>query len=192
MPRIILASSSVYRRQLLDKLQLTYQCISPEIDETPLADESAKVLAKRLAKEKAEKIANAVSDSLVIGSDQTAALDQHILGKPGTRKKAIEQLLACSGQTVTFWTGLAVINSETKRSQSIVVPFTVHFRELTQQQIENYIDKEQPLDCAGSFKCEGLGIALFEKLSGNDPNSLIGLPLIELVSMLKKEGINII
>lgn len=192
MPRIILASSSTYRRQLLDKLQLDYQCISPEIDETAHPDESAKALAKRLAKEKAHKIACNITEGLVIGSDQAASLGEQILGKPETKKKAIEQLLSCSGQTVTFWTGLTLVNAKTKHTQSKVIPYTVQFRELTRQQVENYIDKEMPLDCAGSFKCEGLGITLFKKLSGSDPNSLIGLPLIELVTMLNKEGVELI
>lgn len=192
MPPIILASSSVYRRQLLDKLQLPYQSMSPDVDETPLPNESARELALRLAVLKAVAVAEQTDQGIIIGSDQTAELGTEILGKPGSHSKAFSQLQACSGKSVNFWTGLAVYNCESKKLQKTAVPFRVHFRHLTDQMIESYLNKEQPFDCAGSFKCEGLGIALFERLEGDDPNSLIGLPLIELCNMLNHEGIRVI
>lgn len=192
MTQIILASSSKYRRKLLDQLQLQYQCISPDIDESLLPNEQAKQASERLAISKAKKVSENISSALIIGSDQTAEVNGTILGKPHTAEKAVEQLLLCSGNTVRFWTGLALLNAQTQQLQSTTVPFEVVFRQLDQKELERYVEREQPLDCAGSFKCEGLGIALFEKLSGTDPNSLIGLPLIELVSFLKNESVHVI
>ncbi len=192
MPTIILASSSPYRRQLLDQLQLSYVCDSPAIDETLLENESASAAAARLALAKARAVAERHPQGLIIGSDQTAEIDHTILGKPLSRERAIEQLSLCSGKKVRFWTGLVLLNCQTQEIQQACVSFDVYFRHLSRQVVERYIDKESPLDCAGSFKCEGLGIALFEKLQGDDPNSLIGLPLIELTSMLAKEGVRVI
>jgi len=192
MTKLILASSSPFRRQILDKLQIEYTCISPDIDESQLENETASQLVKRLAENKARKIADSVSDSLVIGSDQVAVLGDEILGKPHTHENAVKQLEKLSGNTVTFLTGLALINSKTGQVQSEVVPFKVVFRSLSKQMIENYLKTEQPYSCAGSFKSEALGIVLFEKLEGEDPNTLVGLPLIRLVRMLENEGMNIL
>lgn len=192
MTKLILASSSPFRRQILDKLQIEYTCISPDIDESQFENETASQLVKRLAENKARKIADSVSDSLVIGSDQVAVLGDEILGKPHTHENAVKQLEKLSGNTVTFLTGLALINSKTGEVQSEVVPFKVVFRSLSKQMIENYLKTEQPYSCAGSFKSEALGIVLFEKLEGEDPNTLVGLPLIRLVRMLENEGMNIL
>ncbi|WP_420598288.1 Maf family protein [Neptuniibacter sp.] len=192
MTKLILASSSPFRRQILDKLQIEYTCISPDIDESQLENETASQLVKRLAENKARKIADSVSDSLVIGSDQVAVLGDEILGKPHTHENAVKQLEKLSGNTVTFLTGLALINSKTGQVQSEVVPFKVVFRSLSKQMIENYLKTEQPYSCAGSFKSEALGIVLFERLEGEDPNTLVGLPLIRLVRMLENEGMNIL
>lgn len=183
---LILASSSVYRRALLDKLQLEYQCHSPDIDETPLPNESALSLVERLAIAKARAIAKHYPAHIIIGSDQAAICKDSILGKPGNCENAFQQLLNASGEKVTFLTGLCVINTYTGQELSLVEPFHVHFRKLTPSMIKNYLDKDQPWDCAGSFKSEGLGISLFEKLEGDDPNSLIGLPLIQLIRCLDK------
>lgn len=192
MTKLILASSSPFRRQILDKLQIEYTCISPDIDESQLENETASQLVKRLAENKARKVADSVSDSLVIGSDQVAVLGDEILGKPHTHENAVKQLEKLSGKTVTFLTGLALINSKTGQVQSEAVPFKVVFRSLSTQMIENYLKTEQPYNCAGSFKSEALGIVLFERLEGEDPNTLVGLPLIRLVRMLENEGMNIL
>lgn len=184
MQPLILASSSPYRRALLDKLQLPFEYHSPNIDESRRPDETAEKLVMRLSEEKAHAIALQYPGSIIIGSDQVAVLNKQILGKPGTAKKAKEQLQQASGKRVTFLTGLSVIDTVNNYVQTEVVPFHVHFRYLSDSMIDNYIDKENPLDCAGSFKSEGLGIVLFEKLEGDDPNALIGLPLIRLAAML--------
>lgn len=190
--KLLLASSSPYRKNLLQRLRLDFQQDSPDIDETPRLGESAKALAMRLSRSKAEALCDAYPDTLIIASDQAASLDHQILGKPGTEEKAIEQLLACSGKTVIFHTGLCLLNTRTGQQQLDCIDFSVTFRSLSEQQITRYIHLEQPLDCAGSFKCEGLGIALFERMRGEDPNSLVGLPLIRLTSMLNNEGIDIL
>ncbi|WP_067864860.1 Maf family protein [Neptuniibacter marinus] len=192
MRNLILASSSPFRRQILDKLQLKYACISPDIDESPLANETPEDLVARLAIEKAQKVAGTEPDSLIIGSDQVAVLGNEILGKPHTHENAVKQLQKLSGHTVTFLTGLALINSKSGEVQSETVPFNVVFRTLTDEMIEHYLHAEQPYNCAGSFKSEALGIVLFERLEGEDPNTLIGLPLIRLVRMLEKEGLNVL
>lgn len=186
---LILASSSPYRRQLLQRLNLPFSHQSPSIDETPKPGESANELVLRLASEKAMTVAENNPYALIIGSDQVAVLDEKILTKPGNAETALQQLSACSGRSVAFLTGLCLLNSRSGQQQQLVEPFTVHFRELTQDQLERYIQIEQPFDCAGSFKMEGLGISLFERLEGDDPNSLIGLPLIQLVKLLNKEGV---
>ena len=187
---ILLASSSPYRKELLERLKLPFQQQSPDIDERPHAKESAQQLATRLSKEKAQALAAEHPDTLIIASDQAAALGNEILGKPITRNNAISQLSRCSGNKVTFYTGLCLLNTATGQQQVDCIEFVVWFRRLTPEHIANYIDLESPLDCAGSFKCEGLGVTLFEKMSGNDPNSLVGLPLIALTSMLIKAGIH--
>ena len=178
---IILASSSAYRRELLQRLQLPFTCISPDIDEAALPDESPALLVCRLAEEKARAVSIQNKHHLIIGSDQVAALDGQILGKPHDLLRATAQLQAASGRSVTFYTGC----------QTDCIPFTVHFRDLSEQQILRYLKAEQPFDCAGSFKSEGLGVSLFRSTEGSDATSLIGLPLIRLVSMLDKEGIPI-
>ncbi|WP_339337759.1 nucleoside triphosphate pyrophosphatase [uncultured Oceanicoccus sp.] len=188
---IILASSSPYRRELLQRLAIDFDCISPNIDESALPTESAEQLVSRLAQQKAQAVAADYPQQLIIGSDQVASLGQTILTKPGNSDKAMAQLSACSGKTVTFYTGLSLLNSKTGQQQTCVEPFSVKFRTLDTATIKRYISAEQPLDCAGSFKVEGLGISLFEQLIGDDPNSLMGLPLIKLVDMLKTEGVAI-
>ncbi|MEX1199733.1 MAG: nucleoside triphosphate pyrophosphatase [Methylophaga sp.] len=192
MQPIILGSSSPYRSELLAKLKLPFSTASPNIDESPLLGESPTQLVLRLAENKARKVAESNLSALVIGSDQVAVLDGEILGKPGTAENAVKQLQAASGKTVTFLTGLALYNAANQQMQSIVEPFEVNFRSLSETQIRRYVDLEQPLDCAGSFKSEGLGICLFSELRGSDPNSLIGLPLIRLTDMLAAQGVNVL
>ncbi|MEH6782829.1 MAG: nucleoside triphosphate pyrophosphatase [Alcanivorax jadensis] len=190
-PALLLASSSPFRRQLLDKLGLDFIHQSPDIDESRLAGESPVALVMRLAREKAGALAGSHPDTLIIGSDQVAVIGDRVLGKPGTREKAIEQLSAASGQRVTFLTGLCLLNTATGRTQVACDPFHVQFRTLRPAQIERYVDAEQPLNCAGSFKSEGLGIALFKAMEGRDPNTLVGLPLILLTEFLAAEGISL-
>ncbi len=192
MPALILASSSPYRRALLERLNLPYSCASPDIDETPLANESPTDYVARLAEEKARTLAAQYPDAIIIGSDQCCVLDGTIVGKPGNFINASKHLQACSEKHVSFLTGLCVLNTADNSHQVCVEPYHVHFRRLSHEMIENYLHAEQPYDCAGSFKMEGLGIALFSKLEGDDPNSLIGLPLIRLISMLDQQGIRTI
>ena len=190
-PALLLASSSPFRRQLLDKLGLDFIHQSPDIDESRLAGESPVALVMRLAREKAGALAGSHPDTLIIGSDQVAVIGDRVLGKPGNREKAIEQLSAASGQRVTFLTGLCLLNTATGRTQVACDPFHVQFRTLRPAQIERYVDAEQPLNCAGSFKSEGLGIVLFKAMEGRDPNTLVGLPLILLTEFLAAEGISL-
>ncbi len=191
MKPLVLGSSSPFRKQLLAKLGLDFSCNSPQIDESPLTGEHAEQLVARLAEAKARAVAVKHPDALIIASDQVAVLNGRILGKPGNHQNAHAQLSAAAGNTVTFYTSLALLNASNNHLQLEVVPFKVHFRPLTADEIESYLHKEQPYQCAGSFKSEGLGIALFNKLEGDDPNTLIGLPLIRLIRMLKNEGISI-
>jgi len=188
---LLLASSSVYRRELLTRLQLPFTCSSPDIDESHRAGESAIALVKRLATEKARALAQSHPAHLIIGSDQVAVLGEQIIGKPHTLENAREQLLAASGESVTFLTGVALLNSQTGICQVDCVPFTVHMRTLDSERVERYLRAEQPYDCAGSFKAEGLGVSLFRSTEGPDATSLIGLPLIRLIDMLLAEGIQI-
>lgn len=190
--KLILASSSPFRRELLERLHIPFEVIAPEVDETPRPDETPSALVKRLAMEKAYKIAGQKPGALVIGSDQVAVYNGSVVGKPHSHDKAVQQLRAASGKTVTLYTGLALINADTRRVQCEVIPYRVAFRPLTDAQIESYLHKEQPYACAGSVRSEGLGIALLEKFEGDDPNTLIGLPLIRLVRMLENEGVQII
>ena len=190
--KLILASSSPYRRELLERLKIPFEAIAPEVDESARSGETPQQLVQRLAIEKARKIAEQRSGALVIGSDQVAVYDGHIVGKPHSHDKAVQQLRSASGKTVTLYTGLALVNADTRRVQCEVIPYRVAFRVLNEAQIESYLRKEQPYSCAGSVKSEGLGIALLEKFDGDDPNTLIGLPLIRLVRMLEHEGIRII
>lgn len=186
---LLLASSSAYRRELLARLHLPFVWASPDIDERRLDDEPATDLVRRLAKAKAEALAGEYPGHLIIGSDQVAVLGEQVLGKPHTFERACEQLLEASGQQITFLTGLALLNSATGRCQVDCVPFTVTMRELDRERVERYVTAEQPLDCAGSFKAEGLGVSLFQSTHGPDATSLIGLPLIRLVDMLTQEGV---
>lgn len=190
MPQlIVLASSSPYRRDLLRKLLPRFATATPAIDEAPRPGETPPTLARRLAEEKARAVAASHPSALIIGSDQVAALGARQLGKPGHRDGAIEQLTACSGQSVTFFTGLCLLDAASGEADTLVDSTIARFRRLTRQHVESYVDREQPFDCAGAFKAEGLGIALFERLEGSDPNSLIGLPLIALCGMLRRRGI---
>jgi MAF protein len=189
---LILASTSEFRASILQKLQLPFKAQSPNVDETPLADETPQALVSRLSQLKAQAVAATHPDAMVIGSDQVALFKGEIIGKPHTVDNAIKQLTAFSGHHVLFLTGLTLINSKTSNTQTIVEPFSVYFRKLNQDEIKHYVDIEQPLKCAGSFKSEGLGVCLFEKLDGDDPNSLIGLPLIQLTKLLANEGINVL
>lgn len=187
--KIILGSTSPFRRELLQRLRLGFDVDAPNIDETMHTGEQPEAFVQRLAVEKAQAVAARHMDALVIGSDQVACIGQNILGKPGTRDKAVAQLSEASGKRVSFYTGLCLLNSTNGNMQVVCEPFHVYFRELSSTQIERYLDAEEPYNCAGSFKSEGLGISLFEKMEGDDPNALIGLPLIRLISMLHQEGI---
>jgi septum formation protein len=189
---LVLASTSPYRRELLGRLGLEFTTCSPETDETRQDGETPKELVLRLSEAKARAGAAQGSHALVIGSDQVAIVGDTVLGKPGTTERACAQLAKLSGQRVTFLTGLCLFNSAQQRVQVDLVPFTVVFRTLSTQQIENYVQREQPLNCAGSFKSEGLGVALFERIEGDDPTALIGLPLIRLVTMLEAEGVAVL
>ncbi|WP_333602592.1 nucleoside triphosphate pyrophosphatase [Atlantibacter hermannii] len=190
MTQLVLASTSPYRQSLLEKLGIPFIATAPDADETPLIDEDARHLVLRLAQQKAQSLANRYPNHLIIGSDQVCVLDGKITGKPLTEENACLQLTQASGHIVTFYTGLAVFNSANGQLQTECEPFDVHFRPLTQAEIARYVEKESPLYCAGSFKSEGLGITLFERLNGRDPNTLVGLPLIALCQMLRNEGVN--
>ncbi len=190
--QLILASTSRYRAELLERLGVHFSAAAPDVDETPQPHESPAELVERLATAKAQAVAAHASNALVIGSDQVAVLDAQILGKPGTVPRAVEQLSALSGREVRFLTGLALVNTTTRRTRCLHVETPVRFRELTQAQIVDYVRREQPLDCAGAFKSEGLGIALFTHIGGDDPSALIGLPLIELCSLLAEEGYEVL
>ncbi|MEB6632066.1 Maf family protein [Kluyvera cryocrescens] len=190
MPELILASTSPYRKMLLDKLGLPFECAAPNVDELALPGETPRSLVLRLAQAKAQALAARYPNHLIIGSDQVCVLDGEITGKPHTEENARLQLKKASGNVVTFYTGLALYNSANGQLQTECEPFDVHFRHLSEQEINVYIRKESPLNCAGSFKSEGLGIALFDRLEGRDPNTLVGLPLIALCKMLRREDFN--
>ena len=189
---LVLASTSPYRKALLQQLQLDFSCARPEVDETPLPGETVEQMVVRLAEMKARAVEQAHPEALIIGSDQSAVLNGDILTKPGNRENAVRQLQAASGQRIIFHTGLCLYNSRSGQAQTACVPFTVVFRELSDEMIEHYLDKEQPYNCVGSFKSEGLGVALFERFEGDDPNALIGLPLIKLNQFLRNEGFEIL
>jgi len=193
--KLILGSTSPFRKELLERLQIEFSCASPDIDETPVDGETIEQMVMRLSEIKAEAIAEQISDSgedaLIIGSDQSAALNGKPLTKPGNFENAVKQLSEASGQRIVFQTGLCLLNTRTGKKQTICEPYTVVFKKLSADMIERYLVKEEPYNCAGSFKSEGLGIALFEKFEGEDPNSLIGLPLIKLIGMLANEGLEI-
>ncbi|HCR97719.1 MULTISPECIES: Maf family protein [Halomonas] len=187
---LVLGSSSRWRRELLERLQLPYQCYSPDIDETPRANESPRALVHRLALSKANAVAPHFPNHYIIGSDQVALFEGDILGKPHTQERACANLARFSGQRVTFLTGLALLDTQRQRHYTHIEPFDVIFRQLTTREIERYVTLEQPLDSAGSFRMERLGITLFEALEGRDPNALIGLPLIALCNMLRQVGMD--
>ncbi len=190
MTELILASSSRYRAELLAKLGLPFTTRKPDIDEKPQVREAPHALVLRLAEEKARAVARGPEAALIIGSDQVAVCDGEILGKPGTAARAREQLSRLSGNAVLFLTGLCLLDAAGNRTQTAVVDTIVHFRNLTAEEIRNYVSREQPLDCAGAFKSEALGIALFDAIETTDPNALIGLPLIELCNMLRAVGVD--
>lgn len=190
MNPVVLASTSPFRRQLLEKLGLPFITAAPEVDETPLPGENARQLVLRLASAKAQALAQQFPAHLIIGSDQVCVLDGQITGKPHTEQNAIAQLRKARGNIVSFYTGVALYNSANGNLQRECEPFDVHFRHFSDAEISGYVRRERPFQCAGSFKSEGLGIALFERLEGRDPNTLVGLPLIALCAMLRHEGCN--
>lgn len=193
MRTLVLASTSPYRLQLMRQLEVSFHVAAPRYKERMDASVSAELLVKHQALQKAKSIADQYDDALIIGADQVFVDARHrVLGKPGTPEKAIEQLLEMQGRKHTFYTGLAIYDSASRESLAEFDTFTVAMRSLTEQQIKHYVDKEKPIDCAGSFKIEGLGIALMEKMSGNDYTSLIGLPLILLVNMLAEFGVEVL
>ncbi len=190
--RLILASTSPYRRELLSRLQIPFEVFAPDLDETPLSGETPVQTATRLAEAKARVAGTHFPEALIIGSDQVATLDGLQLGKPHTHENATRQLRMMRGRSVVFNTALCLYNSKTGSVQNRMVPFTVTFRDLGDEQIEHYLTKEQPYNCAGSAKSEGLGIALIARMEGDDPNALVGLPLIALIDMLQNEGFDVI
>lgn len=190
MDYLVLASTSPYRKALLERLQIPFVTHSPDVDESPLPGEAPEALVKRLSYDKAKAVAAHYPQAVIIGSDQVATLKGNIIGKPGNHENAKAQLQTASGKTVTFLTGLTVLNTTNGNAQTTIDHFEVTFRMLSDDQIETYLSKEKPYNCAGSFKSEGLGIALFTEMKGKDPTSLIGLPLIELTSLLAKLNIS--
>ena len=186
---IILASSSPYRKQILERSGITFQSCSPDIDETPQINESASALVERLSLQKAQALSDQFPHSLIIGSDQVSELNGEIFGKPTDRNDAIRQLTLASGNVVILHTGLVLLNSTTGTIQSTVDTYEVVTRELSSKRIRRYIDAEKPYDCCGSLKVEGTGICLIKKLTGTDPNTLMGLPLLRLIDMLENEGV---
>lgn len=191
MQALILGSTSPYRRSLLERLRLPFSVATPEIDEQHRVGESADSLARRLAEAKARDVGRRHPNALIIGSDQVACIAGRIFGKPGDRAGAIAQLSEASGRKVSFYTGICLFNSQNGGMQSAVEHFALHFRDLRRDQIERYVDVDQPFSCAGAIKSEGYGIVLCSEFEGRDPNSLVGLPLIRLVGMLAVEGIEI-
>ncbi len=189
-PSLILGSSSRYRRELLERLRLPFDVLAPEVDETPRAGELPAALAQRLALAKARAVSTAHPDAVVIGSDQVADLDGAPVGKPGTHERAVAQLRAMRGRSVVFQTAVAVVRASTGYVGTALVPVTVRFRTLTDAEIEHYLRTEQPYDCAGSAKCETLGIALLEAIESDDPTALVGLPLIRTSALLREAGID--
>jgi septum formation protein len=191
MPQLVLASTSAYRRELLIRLGLPFEIAAPDCNETPLAAEFPQETAERLAVAKARAVASRYPQALIIGSDQVAYLGTLRFGKPGSRENATAQLRTMSGHTVTFHTGLCLLNAATGRIHLRGIPTEVRFRELSDGEISRYLDREDALNCAGSAKSEGLGISLMEHMQGDDPNALIGLPLIALCDMLRAEGLQV-
>jgi MAF protein len=194
--RLILGSSSPARASVLNKLNIPYQQISPDIDESVRPNETPQQLVLRLAIEKAQAVAKLIDHSTlptyIIGSDQVAIIDQQIVSKPIDHADAVKQLQAVNGKSIQFYTGLCLLEANSGKYLSHIDPFVVHFRQFTQQQIESYLAKEQPYACAGSLRCEGLGIVLIKAMEGKDPNTLIGLPLIDLISLMQEFGISLL
>jgi septum formation protein len=186
---LVLASSSIYRSELLKRLQLPFEIAAPNVDETPLPHESARATSMRLSQEKARAITVDYPDALIIGSDQVALLEGRQIGKPLTHDNAVDQLRTMRGKTTCFYTALTLLNSKTGNMQTEVAKNFVTLRDLSDEEIEGYLLKEQPYHCAGSAKSEGLGIALISSMTGEDPNALIGLPLILLIQMLRNENV---
>ena len=191
-PRLILGSSSVYRRALLHRLRLRFDVVAPQVDESPRPAEAPQALALRLALEKARDVAARHPGAVVIGADQVADLAGQAMGKPGDHARAVAQLQALCGQWVTFHTAVAVLRPDTGFEQVQVAPVRVRFRALSDADIERYLALEQPYDCAGSAKCEALGIALLEAVESDDPTALVGLPLIRTCRMLREAGIDVL
>ena len=190
--QIVLASTSVFRRELLARLGLPFAIANPDVDETAVPGEMPDATALRLSETKARAVVTHYPDALIIGSDQVACLDAQVFGKPGTHENAVKQLRAMRGRSVNFFTGLCLLNAKTGKAHLRGVPTLVTFRNLSNNEIENYLRREQPYNCAGSAKSEGLGIAMIAKMEGDDPNALIGLPLIALCDLLKNENISVI
>jgi septum formation protein len=189
-PPLILASTSRYRRELLERLRIPFDVVSPEVDETPGAGETPMSLAQRLALAKARAVAKAHPNAVVIGSDQVADLDGEPIGKPGTHDRAVEQLRAMRGRSIVFHTAVAVVRESTGFAEGLLAQVTVRFRDLSDAEIENYLRLEEPYDCAGSAKCETLGIALLDAIDSDDPTALVGLPLIRTSRLLRAAGID--
>lgn len=189
--KLVLASSSPYRKILLERLGVPFETANPDIDESILPGENPVDLVRRLSVEKAKAVASVFTNALIIGSDQVALEGNKVFGKPHTHERAVAQLTDASGKEMRLYTGLSLINSDTREVQNAVVPYSVHFKQLSADVIERYLRKEQPYDCAGSLRAEGLGIALLERFEGDDPNAMIGLPLIRLVTMLERENFDL-
>jgi MAF protein len=189
---LVLASSSPFRQRLLGQLSVEFRVLNPDIDESPLPDEKPEALVRRLSIAKARAVVSRAPGALIIGSDQVASQDGKAVGKPRDHADAVSQLLSSSGKTITFFTSVALLNSTNGSLQTRVVPYAVRFRTLSRKKIENYLEREEPYGCCGSLRADGLGIALLERLSGEDPTALIGLPLTILVQMLEKEGVRVL
>lgn len=192
MIELTLASTSIFRQAILEKLTLPFHCVSPNVDETAIEAETAQELVSRLAIAKAQAGSKLVDKGYVIGSDQVACFEKSILGKPHTHENAVAQLSQFSGNKVTFYTGLCLHHKESNQSEVLVETFNVHFKTLSEYQINQYLLAEQPYGCAGSFKSEGLGILLFKQLEGRDPNALIGLPLIGLAELFDRFNLDLL
>ena len=190
--QLVLASTSPFRRELLSRLGIPFETANPQTDESPLPGESPEATALRLSEAKARAVAHIFPDALIIGSDQVAVLDGNVYGKPGSHEKAVSQLRTMRGKTVNFFTGLCLLDSKTGAAQTRGIPTLVSFRDLSDDEIENYLRRERPYNCAGSAKSEGLGIAIIARMQGDDPNALIGLPLIALCDLLADAGLPVL
>ena len=189
---LVLASTSPFRKSVLSRLHLPFETYAPQVNETPVPNEPSAILVTRLAELKAHSARSTYPRALIIGSDQVAVVGDTVLGKPGTHERAVKQLTFVSDKQVDFLTGLCLLNTDTNQAQTDIVRFSVKFRKLSDSQIENYLVVDKPYNCSGSFKSEGLGIALLDRMVGSDPTAIIGLPLIRLVRMLEAEGVQIL